>query len=191
MKKYKKSKNFKGFSLIELLIVVVVIGLLASIAVNAYNRYRVKVLIAQAMKAAEPLQKSIEMYFQVNNIVPGACDLGSAVPEGYSTGCQPLVLNPITNVAQIKYFNTNYCSVGAQYCDYTGSGVGPQIEITFSNPTSVGSGYISGGIFMLVPNIGSNKSGFGWLCMPYPDKNSPTFDVTLLPSGCHNASLDH
>jgi prepilin-type N-terminal cleavage/methylation domain-containing protein len=197
MQKNHAIRKCSGFTLVEAMIVVLVIGILATIAVGGYKKYIAKSLVIQAINASLPLQGVIQNFYQDQGMLPGATDLSSyAALAGYSlVSGYYQISNPIPDVATISWYNAvNTCAQNTVGCDNTGSSDARQIQITFSNPTSVGTTYLAGVTIMLVANL--SNGGVSWLCMAYPNSAQMSADgvtllSTFLPAGCHTASLDH
>lgn len=76
----------RGFTIVELLIVIVVVGILAAITIVAYNGIQARARDSSRTSAVRQIQKSLELYRQVNNRYPPQVPIGTNVPAGFGTG---------------------------------------------------------------------------------------------------------
>ena len=185
MKKNKVTQNARAYTIIEILVSVLILGVLSILAVGFYDKYMAKTMVEQAIHVAVPLQQSILDFYQRQGYMPGYSDMSlSSLPSGYYLDSfpRPCVNNPAQDIATICYWNdTATCTPSNSNCDGTGKTARRQIEITFSNPTSRASGYLSGMIFMLRANVSS--AGLSWVCRTY-DSPPNQLNSILLPNGC-------
>ncbi|MEY3182384.1 MAG: hypothetical protein RLZ35_369 [Pseudomonadota bacterium] len=180
-------KKASAYSLIEILIAISIVAIIMGFAVSSYTKYLAKQMVVNGINATSYLRQAVEDYYQEYGYLPGSGDLttgpGGPYVSGYTLGFsdQPVYTNPEQNIAMVRYWNnTKYCSSGDANCNGTNQ---VQVEVTFSNPTTVASNYLSNKIFMLTSSL--NAGAINWKCKPYDGGDSSLWlDINLLPKSC-------
>ena len=189
------NKKMKGFSLIELMVAIAITAIILSISVNIYTKYVAKQAVAKAIQATGYLRQAVEDYYSLYGYLPGNLDLisgpGAPYISGYSgsSPSQPEYYNPDTDISRIAYYNTAgaNCNASTSACTSTGDTLWRQVEVTFSNPTSVAAKYLSNLTFIMRINL--NGGVINWECATYNWAGGP-IDGTLLPVYCYNSALN-
>jgi type II secretory pathway pseudopilin PulG len=193
-------KKLKAFSIIEILVAVSIVVILMALGVSAYTKYLAKQMVVKAINATSYLRQAVEDYYTLYGYMPGYADLTTGPGGPYISGYtndgngQPKYYSPEQNISRISYYHPSVnCSSGDSNCTSTGDTILRQVEVSFSNPTTVAVSYLSVRTFIMRANV--NGGVITWECAIYnwvDGTYSPNgaVDGTLMPVSCYNSALN-